>query len=207
MTDKELAKKIGIRAGHRAHVSKLLAQSEDLIEQDRPGLTEIKRFIDTFTKKLNLLRELDDDIISLVKDEEIEPPILEGEELRDKICYVKIKLVHKKSEQKSTETNPQSLSPPPVINNSTYLPKLQTAPPPAPPHLMPLRFVGLRSLSISQIMFSCFVVPYPGGGGLRNILSIQGFSGQQGATFLVSWKLRDRITPWLVSLLRHRYVH
>ena len=45
MTDKELAKKIRIRAGHRAHVSKLLAQSEDLIEQERPGLTEIERFI------------------------------------------------------------------------------------------------------------------------------------------------------------------
>ena len=127
MTDKELAKKIRIRAGHRAHVSKLLAQSEDLIEQDRPGLTEIERFINTFTEKLDLLRKLDDDIISLVKDEEIESQILEGEELRDKIRYVKIKLVQKKGEQKSTETNPPSLSPPPVVNNSTYLPKLQLA--------------------------------------------------------------------------------
>ena len=91
MTDKELAKKIRIRAGYRAHVSKLLAQSEGLIEQDRAGLTEIERFIDTFTEKLDLLRKLDDDIISLVKDEEIEPQILEGEEGegQDPLCQNK----------------------------------------------------------------------------------------------------------------------
>ena len=129
MTDKDLAKKIRIRAGHRAHVTKLLAQSEDLIEQERPDLTEIERFIDTFTEKLDLLRKLDDDIISLVKDEDIEPQILEGEELRDKIRYVKIKLIEKKGEQRSVERNPpsKSPSPAPVVSNSTYLPKLQLA--------------------------------------------------------------------------------
>ena len=105
--NKELAKKKRVRAGHRAHVSKLLAQSEDLIEQERPCLTEIERFIDTFTERLDLLRKLDDDIISLVKDEEIEPQIFEGEELRDKIRYFKIKLAERKGQLKSKNQIPQ----------------------------------------------------------------------------------------------------
>ena len=66
-----------------------MVQSEDLIAQERPCLTEIEHFIDAFTEKLDLLRKLDDDIISLVKNEEMEPQIFEGEELREKFVMSK----------------------------------------------------------------------------------------------------------------------
>ena len=95
MGDTEKKKKI--RGGHKAHVTKLLAQIEDLLKEfDIKMEVELLGLRDTLKRKAEILSQLDDEILLATDDGEI-PDMIELNEqvqlnIQDKITAIDVML-------------------------------------------------------------------------------------------------------------------
>ena len=66
----ELTKKKRIRAGHRASVTRIIAQVQQALESEELNSSKLKQQLQTLREKVDVLRKLDSDILSALETEE-----------------------------------------------------------------------------------------------------------------------------------------
>ena len=76
MTEEELKRKIRVRGGHRASAKRIIAAAEESLQVFDPNNPEtvikVKQQLTTLKEKMKTLSVHDEEILSLVKEEEIE---------------------------------------------------------------------------------------------------------------------------------------
>ncbi len=125
----ELAKKKKIRAGHRGHANKIVAEAENEMLKFNPSPVELEHYIQILTDKELFIKNLDEEIVSLVDDGDIETEIFDSEDKRSEIRKAIVKLREKSkaisqtsSHAGSTASNTETSSLP--TNSNRYTPKL-----------------------------------------------------------------------------------
>ena len=139
MTEEELKRKIRVRGGHRASAKRIIAAAEESLQVFDPNNPEtvikVKQQLTTLKEKIKTLSVHDEEILSLVKEEEIENEIEQAdifkERLQHSIVSIEMaleKIVNETLAHGSTVsgTSPSSSN---VSQNSSYsatvkLPKL-----------------------------------------------------------------------------------
>ena len=122
-----LKRKITARKGHRNHAEKLLND----IDQNLDDRVKIKSLINSFTKKHSLIKQLDNEILELIKSEnDIEKEIESTSEFSDKLQIAFGKLENILSEQKNKKKSSTITTASLVTNNKpessrVRLPKLK----------------------------------------------------------------------------------
>eukprot|EP00794_Sanderia_malayensis_P016989 gene16989-18701_t len=101
--EQELAKKKKIRAGHRGHANKVMTEAIFEMQGISPSTIEMEHYVQTLTEKELHLRNLDEEIIMLIDEEDIETEIFDAEERRTELKKTIVKL-KKKLEEVSLET-------------------------------------------------------------------------------------------------------
>ena len=66
----ELTKKKRIRAGHRASVTRIIAQVQQALESEELNSSKLKQQLQTLREKVDVLCKLDSDILSALETEE-----------------------------------------------------------------------------------------------------------------------------------------
>ena len=109
----EVGKKKKIRGGHKGFITKKISEVNGLASEE--NITEeieitLKQFKIVLTEKLETLTKLDDEILELIKEEEIEDEIAESGDFRASIheAIIKIDNAFKKAENKELFTAPSS---------------------------------------------------------------------------------------------------
>jgi hypothetical protein len=139
MTEEELKRKIRVRGGHRSSAKRIIAAAEESLHVFDPNHPEtvikVKQQLTTLKEKMKTLSVHDEEILSLVKEEEIENEIEQAdifkERLQHSIVSIEMaleKIVNETLAHGSTVsgTSPSSSN---VSQNSSYsatvkLPKL-----------------------------------------------------------------------------------
>ena len=67
----KLTKKKRIRAGHRASVTRIIAQVQQALESEELNSSKLKQPLQTLCEKVDVLRKLDSDILSALETEDI----------------------------------------------------------------------------------------------------------------------------------------
>eukprot|EP00794_Sanderia_malayensis_P019331 gene19331-21255_t len=83
--EQELAKKKKIRAGHRGHAHKVMTEAILEMQGISPSTIEMEHYVQSLTEKELHLRNLDEEIIMLIDDENIEREIFDAEERRTEL--------------------------------------------------------------------------------------------------------------------------
>ena len=69
MTD--LSHKKKVRGGHRASATKMVRKAEDFLAEEEPNHSQLARIRLSLQEKLSVLKELDSEVVDLVKEEEV----------------------------------------------------------------------------------------------------------------------------------------
>ena len=125
MSLEELKKQLKIRASHQGHAKKVVGNNEALSQEDEPDINKMELFKITLTKKLAILKEMDETILQSIGEDNIEMEIEQAGTFRERILGMLVKL---NSILKKVET---AKAPPPVqgtssvtVKTGTRLPKL-----------------------------------------------------------------------------------
>ena len=93
MDDKELKKKKKIRGGHKGYVTTTLAKVQNLLDDfESSGVNQLKTYRISLTEKLNILGALDDEILALIKEDQIEDEISETGAFRESIHQMIVRI-------------------------------------------------------------------------------------------------------------------
>ena len=104
-----LARTKKVRAGHRSSATRLMNQLEGEYEiEDGPTLDRLKQCKVSLNEKLDKLRELDEQILALVKDENIESEIEQADQFKERIQQAVFRVEHKISARESSTVPPPS---------------------------------------------------------------------------------------------------
>ena len=109
----EVGKKKKIRGGHKGFITKKISEVNGLASEENIteeiGIT-LKQLKIVLTEKLETLTKLDDEILELIKEEEIEDEIAESRDFRASIheAIIKIDNAFRKAENKELFTGPSS---------------------------------------------------------------------------------------------------
>ena len=107
-----LARPKKVRAGHRSSATRLMRQLEGEYGIDGgPTLTRLMQCKLSLNEKLDRLRELNQEILALVEDDEIESEIEQADQFTERIQQAVIRLEHKINEREPSSTLPRSVSP------------------------------------------------------------------------------------------------
>ena len=90
MTD--LSHKKNVRGGHRASATKMVKKTEELLAQEDPNRSQLARIKLSLQEKLSILKELDAEVVDLVKDEEIASEIEQADTYMEEIYDVIAKM-------------------------------------------------------------------------------------------------------------------
>ena len=63
----ELSHKKNVRGGHRASATKMVRKTEELLAQEEPNKSQLTRVKLSLQEKLSILKELDSEVVDLVK--------------------------------------------------------------------------------------------------------------------------------------------
>ena len=120
MSLEELKKQIKIRASHQGHAKKVVGNNEALSQEDEPDINKMELFKITLTKKLAILKEMDETILQSIGEDNIEMEIEQAGTFRERILGMLVKL---NSILKKVET---AKAPPPVQGTSSVTVKTGT---------------------------------------------------------------------------------
>lgn len=67
----EFSHKKNVRGGHRASATKMVRKAEELLVQEDPNKSQLARIKLSLQEKLSILKELDSEVVDLVKEEEV----------------------------------------------------------------------------------------------------------------------------------------
>ena len=90
--EEELARKVNVRAGHRASTTRRLTQAQTALDADPIDLTAVEQCITTLTRKLRVLTSLDEDILELTPQDAIDNEIERADQYQEDVQGVLAKL-------------------------------------------------------------------------------------------------------------------
>ena len=129
MTD--LSRKKNVRGGHRASATKMVRKAEELFAQEDPNHSQLARIRLSLQEKLSILKELDSEVVDLVKEEEVAHEIEQADVYMEDIYDVIAKL-EQLSLKNTTVTYASTSGPPPsrdpASESKVRLPKLTIQP-------------------------------------------------------------------------------
>ena len=93
MGDEELRKKRKIRGGHKGYVTATLEKVQNLLDDfESSSVNQLKTYRISLTEKLNSLRALDDEILALIKEDQIVEEISETGAFRESIHQMIVRI-------------------------------------------------------------------------------------------------------------------
>ena len=93
MGDEDLKKKKKIRGGHKGYVTKTLERIQSLLNRFEPTVVnQLKTYRIALEEKLKILGSLDDEILGLLKEDQIEEEIEETGHFRGSIHEMMVKI-------------------------------------------------------------------------------------------------------------------
>ena len=93
MGDEDLKKKKKIRGGHKGYVTKTLERIQSLLDRFEPTVVnQLKTYRIALEEKLKILGSLDDEILGLLKEDQIEEEIEETGNFRESIHEMNVKI-------------------------------------------------------------------------------------------------------------------
>ena len=106
-----LSRKKRIRGGYRAHVSKLISDAKKEVDDGNSNILAVEHLISVITEKRSILRKADEEIFSLISNDEVESEVLQCEDLLSDIQKVVVALEAKRASlQHCVLSEPQSLT-------------------------------------------------------------------------------------------------
>ena len=106
-----LSRKKRIRGGYRAHVSKLISDAKKEVDDGNSNILAVEHLISVITEKRSILRKADEEIFSLISNDEVESEVLQCEDLLSDIQKVVVALEAKRASlQYFVLSEPQSLT-------------------------------------------------------------------------------------------------
>ncbi|KAK3726311.1 hypothetical protein QZH41_012748 [Actinostola sp. cb2023] len=99
MSSADLTRKRKIRGGHKGSLTQIFGVVDEIMDLEDPAGHEpkLRQLMTTLEEKLSLLHTLDDEILALVKDEDIEGEIEEADRLRGNIRHYMFRIEEKLS--------------------------------------------------------------------------------------------------------------
>ena len=88
----ELARKTRVRAGHRASTTKIIGRCQGLLAAESRDRTKLLQLRMSLQEKLDVLKQLDEEILGLVEEEKIANEIEQSDDFREGIHLVVIEL-------------------------------------------------------------------------------------------------------------------
>ena len=88
----ELSHKKNVRGGHRASATKMVKKVEELLAQEDPNKSQLARIKLSLQEKLSILKELDSEVVDLVKEEEVANEIEQADAYMEDIYDAMAKL-------------------------------------------------------------------------------------------------------------------
>ena len=111
MTD--LSRKKNVRGGHRASATKMVRKAEELFAQEDPNHSQLARIRLSLQEKLSILKELDSEVVDLVKEEEVAHEIEQADVYMEDI-YDAIAKLEQLSLKNTTVPDASTSGPPPA---------------------------------------------------------------------------------------------
>ena len=110
----ELARKKRVRAGHKSSATKMMTRVEEMLSSgeslDPSKLNQLRM---SLREKLEEIKVVDGEILSLIKDDEVDDEIAQGDLYKEKI-YSNLILI-----EKATVPTPSAAPPPPTTSVAT----------------------------------------------------------------------------------------
>eukprot|EP00794_Sanderia_malayensis_P001835 gene1835-2060_t len=107
--DQELAKKKKSRAGHRGHAHQVMTEAILEMQGISPSTIEMEHYVQKLTEKELHLRNLDEEIIILIDDEDIEGEIFDAKERRTELKKTKGLSIDSSHSSNSSNMDPSQL--------------------------------------------------------------------------------------------------
>jgi len=123
MSSADLTRKRKIRGGHKGSLTQIFGVVDEIMDLEDPAGHEpkLRQLMTTLEEKLSLLHTLDDEILALVKDEDIEGEIEEADRLRGNIRHYmfrieeKLSLIRSQAKITNKQHSPESHEIPVVV--------------------------------------------------------------------------------------------
>ena len=125
----ELNHKKNVHGGHRASATKMVKKAEELLAQEVPNKSLLARMKLSLQEKLSTLKELDSEVVDLVKEEEVVNEIEQADAYKEDI-YDAIAKLEQLSLKTSTTAPAATVLPSrdPASESKVRLPKLMIQP-------------------------------------------------------------------------------
>ena len=127
----ELARKKRVRAGHRVSATKMISRTEDFLARDVPDVSKLPQLKLSLNEKLEVLKQLDEEIVGMVNEDDVSGEIEQSDEFREGIYAVAVRIECALALPTSTPPPPRSsavMHIPPSVGSQVKLPKITLRP-------------------------------------------------------------------------------